>query len=90
MKRAHRIPPSFVHNAVARPRYSLAELLLQIPEGAPIDAEREAMPPVGREIEPAPATLRTIRAMQRLLRKQQRKLAGRGIDVRRLIDEERA
>lgn len=63
MKRARRIPPSLVRKAIIRQRYSLADLLLQIPEGAPIDGEWDAMPPVGREIEPALDTLRSIRAM---------------------------
>lgn len=77
MKRARRRPPSLVHKAVARPRYSLADLLLQIPDGAPIDAEWEAVQPVGREVEPAAVTLRTIRVMQRFQRKQQRRRSGR-------------
>lgn len=90
MKRARRTPPSFVHKAVVRPRYSLAEILLQIPEGAPIDEQWEPMPPVGREVEVAAVTLRTIRAMQRFMRRQQQKRVGRGIDLHRLIDEGRA
>lgn len=60
-----------------------------MPDGAPIDEERETMPLVGREVEPAAVTLRTIRAMQRFIRKQRRKRAGRGISLRRLIDEGR-
>ena len=48
------------------------------------------MPPVGREIEPAPATLRTIRAMQRFMRRQQRKRIGLGIKLRRMIYDVRA
>ena len=90
MKRARRIPPPFVQKAVVRPRYSLAELLLQMPEGSPIDEEWENIPPVGSEVEPAAATLRTIRAMHRFMRQQQRKRAGGGISLRRLIDEGRA
>lgn len=89
MKRARRSPPSFAQKAVARPRYSLAELILQIPKGAPIDEEWETMRPVGREVEPAVVTLRTIRAIRRFMRKQRRKQAGRGVDLRRLIDEGR-
>lgn len=90
MKRAHRTPPSFVHKTVVRPRYSLAEMLLQIPEGAPIDEEWKTMPAVGREVEPTAVTLRTIRAMQRFIRNLRRKRAGRGINLRRLIDDGRA
>lgn len=92
MKRARRTPPSLAHKTSARPHYSLADLLPQIPEGAPIDAEWDAIPLVGRELEPAVDTLRTIRAMQRFMRKQQRqrKRLGRGICLRRLIDEGRA
>lgn len=89
MKRARRIPPSFVHKVVVRPRYSLAEMLQQIPEGAPIDEDWETMPAVGREVEPAAVTLRTIRAMQRFMRKQQRKRVGRCVNLRRLIEEGR-
>lgn len=85
MKRARRIPPSFARKAIARLRYRLSDLLLQMPEGVPIDAEWEAMSPVGGEIEPAVATLRTIRAMQRFMRKR----AGRSIELRGLIDEGR-
>lgn len=79
MKRARRTPPSFAHNAAVRPRYSLAEMLLQIPEGAPIDEEWETMQPVGREVEPSAVTLHTIRVMQRFIRKLRKKRAGRGI-----------
>lgn len=90
MKRARRTPPSFVHKAVVRPRYSLTEMLLQIPEGAHIvDEEWGTLPPVGREIEPAAATLRAVQAMKRFMR-QQRKRSGRAINLRRLIDEGRA
>lgn len=89
MKRARRIPPSFAHKSVAKPRYRLGDLLLQIPGNTPIDTEWEAMPPVGREIELAVTTLRTIRAMKRFMRKQQRKQLNRGIDLRHLIDEGR-
>lgn len=91
MKRARRrIPPSFTRNAVIQPRYCLADLLLQMPEGAPIYVAWDAMSPVGREIEPASATLRSVRAMRRFMRKQQRKLVGRGIDLRRLLEDGRA
>jgi len=89
MKRARRTPPSHAHKIVARPRYSLADLLLQMPEGAPIDEEWEFMRPVGREVEPAAVTRRTIRAMQRFMRKQLRNRVGRGINLRQLIDEGR-
>ena len=34
----------------ARGKYTLGELLSQMPEGAPIDLEWEMMRPVGREI----------------------------------------
>lgn len=51
-----------------RPRYNLATMLLQIPEGEPICDEWDAMPLMGREIELAPVTLRSIRAMRRFLR----------------------
>lgn len=64
MKRAHRIPSSPLRKAVPRKRCSLAEMLLQIPEGDPIDAERDAMLSVVRELEPAPVILRSIRAMR--------------------------
>ncbi|MBS1198184.1 MAG: hypothetical protein H6R18_1969 [Proteobacteria bacterium] len=67
----------------------MAELLLQLTEGAPIDEEWETLPPVGREVESAAVTLRTIRAMQRFMRKRQRKRVGRGINLRRLIEEGR-
>ena len=90
MKRARRIPPSLIRQAVTRPRYGLGELLLEMPEGAPVDLEWDAMPLVGREIKPPPASMRAVRAMQRFLRKQQRKRIGRSIDLRRLIDEGRA
>jgi len=91
MKRARRTPSSLARRTVARPRYSLASLLLQMPkDGAPIDAEWDAMPLVGRELEPAVDTLRTIRAIKRFMRKQQRQRLGRGICLRRLIDEGRA
>jgi len=90
MKRARRIPPALLRKTVTRPRYSLADLLLQIPEGAPIDVEWDTMPAVGQEIEPAPATLRSIRAMKRFRRKQRRKRVGRGIELRHLIDDGRA
>lgn len=33
-----------------KPRYSLAEIILQMPEGLPIDREWDEAPPVGREI----------------------------------------
>lgn len=89
MKRARRIPPSFAHKVVAKPRYSLGDLLLQIPEDIPINTEWEAMPPVGREIDPAVTTLRTIRLMKRFMRKQQRKQLNRGIDLRHLVNEGR-
>lgn len=90
MKRARRRPPSLVHKTFTRPRYSLADLLLQMPDGAPIDAEWEASQAIGREIEPAVLTLRAVQAMKRFMRQQQRKRAGRGISLRRLIDEGRA
>lgn len=89
MKSARRTPPSLAHKTAVRPRYTLAEMLLQIPKGDPFDEEWEAMPPVGREIEPAADTLRTIRAMKRFMRKLRRKRVGRGINLRRLIDEGR-
>lgn len=60
-----------------------------MPEGAPIDEEWETMRPVGREVEPAVLKLRTIRAMQRFMRKQLRKRVGRDINLRQLIDEGR-
>jgi hypothetical protein len=82
MKRARRTPPSHAHKTVARLRYCLADLLLQMPEGAPIDE-------VGREVEPAAVTRRTIRAMQRFMRKQLRNRVGSGINLRQLIDEGR-
>lgn len=78
MKRARRTPPSFVHNAAVRPRYSLAEMLLRIPKGAPFGEEWETIPPVGREVERAAVTLRTIRAMQRFIRKLRRKRSVKG------------
>jgi len=89
MKRARRTPPSHAHKIVARPRYSLADLLFQMPEGIPIDKDWETMRLVGREVEPALDTLRTIRAMQRFMRKQLRKKVGRGISLRQLVDEGR-
>ena len=89
MKRARRTPPSHAPKIVARLRYSLADLLLQMPEGAPIDEEWETMRPVGREVEQAAVTLRTTRAMQRFMRKQFRNRVGRGINLRQLIDEGR-
>lgn len=89
MKRARRTPPSHTRKIVARPRYSLADLLLQMPEGAPIDEEWETIRPVGREVEPAAVTRRTILAMQRFMRKQLRKRVGKGINLRQLIDEGR-
>jgi hypothetical protein len=89
MKRARRTPPSLVHKIVARPRYSLADLLLQMPDGAPIDTEWEATQPIGREVEQVMLTLRAVQAMKRFMRQQQRKRAGRGICLRRLIDEGR-
>lgn len=90
MRRARRIPPSLSRQAVSRPHYCLADLLMESPGGAPIDVEWEAMEPVGREIEPAPASLRAVQAMKRFMRRQQRKHAGRGVNLRRLIDEGRA
>lgn len=90
MKRARRTPPSLVHKIVALPRYSLADLLLQMPDGAPIDAEWEASQPLGREVEQAVLTLRAVQAMKRFMRQQQRKRAVRGVSLRRLIDEGRA
>lgn len=33
-----------------KPKYSLAEIILQMPEGLPIDREWDEAPPVGREI----------------------------------------
>jgi len=89
MKRARRTPPSHTHKIVARPRYSLADLLLQMPEGIPIDEEWESMRLVGREVEPALDTLRTIRAMQRFMCKQFRNKVGRAINLRQLVDEGR-
>lgn len=44
---------ALLHKAVVSPRYSLAEILQQIPGGAPIDEEWETMPEVGMEVEPA-------------------------------------
>lgn len=90
MKRARRTPPSLANKAAVRPRYSLAEMLLKIPAGAPFDEEWETMPPMGREVEPAVVTLRTIQAMKRFIRQQKRKRAGRVICLRRQIDEGRA
>jgi hypothetical protein len=88
MKRARRKPPSHAPKTVTRPRYSLADLLLEMPDGVPIDAEWEAIQPVGKEVESAALTMRTIRATRRFMRKQ-RKLAGRSLNPRRLIDEGR-
>lgn len=89
MKRARRTPPSLAHKAAVRPRYSLADLLLQMPDGAPINAEWEAIQPIGRELEPTAITLRSVRAMRKFMRKQQKR-ASRGINLRRLINDGRA
>lgn len=78
MKRARRRPPALTR-PVAKPRYSLAQLLLDMPEGPPILREWDTMPPVGREVEPGPATLCTIRATRRFLRELKRKRAARGL-----------
>lgn len=88
MKRARRTPPSHTRKIVARPRYRLTELL-QMPDGPLIDAAWETIRPVGREVEPAAATLRNVRAMQRFMRKQLRKRAGGAVELRRLVDEGR-
>lgn len=83
MKLARRLPPSLLRKISCRPRYNLAEMLLNTPEGDPIESEWDEMPIVGREVEPAPATLRSIRSMRRFLRKlkrnRQAKKLGRGI-----------
>lgn len=88
MKRARRTPPSLVHKIVVRPHCNQANLLLQMPDDAPIDAEWEATQPIGRVVEQAVLAQRAVQAMKRFMR-QQRKRAGRGISLRRLIDEGR-
>lgn len=81
MKRARRLPVSLRRQA-KKPRMNLAAFLMTIPEGDPIDREWDEMPAVGREIEPAPVTLRSILAMRRFLRgvkrRRQRKRLGGG------------
>lgn len=91
MRLARRIPPSLLRKSITRPRYSLAEMLLRIPEGDAIEREWEAMPAVTHEIESAPLTLRSLRSMRRFLRKLKRnrqgKKLGRG-NVRHSIFDE--
>lgn len=89
MKRARRIPPLRLRKCV-RPRYKLADLIAQMPDGAPIDVAWDTMPAVGREIEPPAATLRTIRAMKRFMRTQRKrqKRTG-GADLREQINDGR-
>lgn len=91
MKPARRIPPSLLRKISSRRRYSLAEMLLNIPEGDPIEREWGEMPAVGREVEPAPATLRSIRSMRRFLRKlkrnRQAKKLGKGIARHCFLDK---
>lgn len=47
MKWARLLAPSLIRKAAMRSRCSLAEFLLKIPEGDPIDREWDAMPLVG-------------------------------------------
>jgi len=90
MKRAHRTPPSFYRVVPSRPRYHLADLLLAMPEKLPRVEGWDDMPAVGREIEPAPMSLRAVQAMLRFMRAQKRRRRGAGVDLRKLIEEGRA
>lgn len=90
MKRARRTPPSFFRVTSRRPRYHLAGLLLAMPEELPRLEGWDDMPAVGREIEPAPMSLRAVQAMQRFIRAQKRRRMGAGVELRKLIEEGRA
>lgn len=82
MKRSRRWPQSLIRKAALRKKYSLAKLLLKIPEGDPIVDEWDTMPLVGNEIEAPLTTLRSIRAMRRFLRKLKRNRHGRKATAR--------
>ena len=59
MKRARRIPHVLIFSAVSKLRNNLADLLLKIPEGDPIDTERGALPSGVSEADRVPNTLRS-------------------------------
>jgi hypothetical protein len=90
MKRARRTPPSFFRVVPRRPRYHLAELLLDIPEEIPRVEGWDGMPAVGREIESASMSFSAVQAMRRFVRAQKRRRRVTEVELRKLIEQGRA